>query len=155
LLWREVKKYNLLLFRTGEKKAVCNLQLNQEYLVGGIYSVIIGWKDSDITEYCYQVDGERYLDPYACQLVGREVFGEDNASEDSYVRGRLIEHGKAISDPLYVPFHELILYRLHVRGYTMHESSKVKNRGTFKGLEEKNSLFETVRCQWIGFDAML
>lgn len=131
------KKYNLLLFRTGERNAVYNLQLNKEYLVGGIYSVIIGWKDMDITEYCYQVDGERYLDPYARQLVGREMFGKDNGAADSCVRGCLVDHGKAISEPLYAPFHELILYRLHVRGYTMHESSKVKNRGTFKGLEEK------------------
>lgn len=132
------KKYNLLLFRTGEKNAVYSLSLDQKYLVGGMYSVIIGWKDSNITEYCYQVDRKPYLDPYASQLVGRETFGEKrDTEEDGYVRCGLVEQGKAVSEPLYVPFHELILYRLHVRGYTMHESSKVKNRGTFKGLEEK------------------
>lgn len=131
------KKYNLLLFRTGEKQAVYSLPLNQEYLVGGIYSVIIGWKDSNITEYCYQVDKKLYLDPYARQLVGSENFGKANDTEERCVRCRLMEQGKVVSEPLHVPFHELILYRLHVRGYTMHASSKVKNRGTYKGLEEK------------------
>ncbi len=131
------KKYNLLLFRAGEKTAAYNLQLDEKYLVGGIYSVILGWKEDTITEYCYQVDGERYLDPYARQLVGKEVFGEEKEAEDFSVRCGLVEQGKVISEPLYTPFHELILYRLHVRGYTMHESSKVKNKGTFKGLEEK------------------
>lgn len=131
------KKCNLLLFRTGEKKAAFDLELSQEYLVGGIYSVVVSWKDDTISEYCYLMDGEKYFDPYTRQLVGREAFGEDRALEDLSVRGRLVDYGKTMSEPLYTPFQDLILYRLHVRGYTMHESSKVKSRGTFKGLEEK------------------
>ena len=36
-----------------------------------------------------------------------------------------------------IPYHEMILYRLHVRGFTMHSSSKVKHPGTFLGIKEK------------------
>jgi len=32
---------------------------------------------------------------------------------------------------------DLIIYELHVRGFTVHESSGVQNRGTFAGLMEK------------------
>ena len=32
---------------------------------------------------------------------------------------------------------DLIIYELHVRGFTQHDSSGVKNRGTFAGLMEK------------------
>lgn len=35
------------------------------------------------------------------------------------------------------PFNEVILYQLHVRGYTKHSSSGVRNKGTYKGLVEK------------------
>lgn len=32
---------------------------------------------------------------------------------------------------------DLVIYELHVRGFTIHPSSGVKNRGTFSGLREK------------------
>ena len=36
-----------------------------------------------------------------------------------------------------VPFQDMVIYELHVRGFTEHESSGVKHRGTFRGLMEK------------------
>ncbi len=36
-----------------------------------------------------------------------------------------------------VPFEDMFLYQLHVRGFTMHTSSGVKHKGTFRGLSEK------------------
>ncbi|MBP5179172.1 MAG: hypothetical protein J6066_06325, partial [Lachnospiraceae bacterium] len=32
---------------------------------------------------------------------------------------------------------DMIIYKLHVRGFTIHESSKIKHPGTFKGVAEK------------------
>ena len=129
------KDVSLALFRTGEKEPAYSLPLGREYWVGGIASVIITFKGTELKEYGYLVNGVWTLDPYARQLTGREKFGE--VSEKEQIRGVLVETGRSISEPLYTPFHELILYHLHVRGYTMHSSSKVRNRGTFKGLEEK------------------
>ena len=37
----------------------------------------------------------------------------------------------------YIPYNEMIIYKIHVRGYTMQRGSKVKNKGTFLGLQEK------------------
>lgn len=42
----------------------------------------------------------------------------------------------------YIPYHEMIIYKLHVRGYTMQRGSKVKNKGTFLGLQEKISYWK-------------
>lgn len=39
--------------------------------------------------------------------------------------------------PPAIPMNELIIYEMHVRGYTKHPSSKVKHPGTFLGLIEK------------------
>ncbi len=36
-----------------------------------------------------------------------------------------------------IPMTESIIYELHVRGFTQHESSRVENRGTYEGLIEK------------------
>lgn len=128
------KETSLELFRTGDKTCSYSLVLGKEYLVGGVFSVILTLPQ-DISEYCYKTNGEKMLDPYAIQLTGREQFGESNANRE--VHCLITENIRHISEPLSVPFHELILYRLHVRGFTKHSSSKVKNSGTFKGIEEK------------------
>ena len=36
-----------------------------------------------------------------------------------------------------IPMQDLIIYELHVRGYTKHGSSGVRFPGTFEGLKEK------------------
>ena len=128
------KETSLELFRTGDKTCSYSLVLGKEYLVGGVFSVILTLPQ-DISEYCYKTNGEKMLDPYAIQLTGREQFGESKANRE--VHCLITENIRHISEPLSVPFHELILYRFHVRGFTKHSSSKVKNPGTFKGIEEK------------------
>ncbi len=40
-----------------------------------------------------------------------------------------------------IPYHEMILYKLHVRGFTRHPSSKVRHKGTFLGISEKAGYF--------------
>ena len=39
--------------------------------------------------------------------------------------------------PLCLPYDAVVAYSLHVRGFTKHVSSKVENRGTFRGVMEK------------------
>ena len=38
---------------------------------------------------------------------------------------------------LEIPYHEVIAYSIHVRGFTKHSSSKVKKKRTFAGVIEK------------------
>ena len=39
--------------------------------------------------------------------------------------------------PLRLPYEDVILYALHVRGFTKHRSSAVKCKGTYAGIVEK------------------
>ena len=133
------KEVTLELFKKGEKKASYRLKLDKTYQVGGIYSVVLSFEKEIFSEYVYSVNGKKKLDPYARQLTGREEFGKRSKAAAEQVHCCLVEEDKAISTPLNLPFHELILYHLHVRGFTKHNSSKVRNRGTFKGIVEKIS----------------
>ena len=130
------EEISLHLFHKGEQEPVYCIVLGKEHLVGGIYSVIVTIPDKDICEYVYVIKGEERLDPYARQIAGREIFGQETEKKAHCC---MVEEGKPISEPLERSFHDLILYRLHVRGFTMHESSKIKSKGTFKGVEEKIS----------------
>ncbi|KAH1037993.1 hypothetical protein J1N35_039736 [Gossypium stocksii] len=83
------------------------------------------------------------LDPYAKAVISRGEFGalgpDDNCwpqmagmvptSEDEFDwEGDL---------PLRHPDRDLIIYEMHVRGYTRHESSGTKFPGTYRGVVEK------------------
>ncbi len=44
----------------------------------------------------------------------------------------------------YISYDEMIIYKIHVRGYTMQRGSKVKNKGTFLALEDKISYWKSL-----------
>ena len=76
------------------------------------------------------------LDPYAQAVAGQEVWGHKRTRtyharvvRDSFDWGVQPQSSREMSD--------LIIYELHVRGFTNHSSSGVKHPGTFAGLKEK------------------
>ena len=102
-------------------------------------------------EYAYRVDGPYasekglifnktlpLLDPYARAVTGQSVWGEQPNQDHGY-RARVVvndfdwgDH----TDPVR-PIQDLIIYELHVRGFTMDASSGVAHPGTFEGIREK------------------
>ena len=116
--------------------------------------------DTDLEEYIFEADGKYYLDPLARQLVGDDKFGIRKEDKDSSGKkqknirktGSDIKTGIDTKCRLFKSEHvcvqkpdsfktpdfaDMIIYKLHVRGFTMHPSSGVKNPGTFAGLVEK------------------
>ena len=90
-------------------------------------------------EYNYEIDGKVYTDPYTKALAGRqEWLGEGEAAKHE-VRSRICgqEYEWEGDKPLEIPYHKVVGYALHVRGFTKDISSKVKHRGTFQGVMEK------------------
>src|SRR5262249_24077338 len=80
------------------------------------------------------------LDPYAKAVTGRDVWGTPPDWErPGPYRGRLVfEDFDWDGDrPLETPIEDLIIYEMHVRGFTRHSSSGVKFPGTFAGIREK------------------
>lgn len=143
----------LKLYRKGQKRPACQIELSREYKRGSVYFVTItGCTDpsekreiADILsqdyEYMYEADGEEFADPYAAVIRGRERWGRRSEDSRERLRGGIcLEEFDWQGDcPLGIAFQDMILYQLHVRGYTKHSSSKVAHRGTFDGLREKIS----------------
>lgn len=143
------RKCYLNLYRTGQKRPACRIHLTREFRRGCVYFVkITGCPEiqndksvADILsqeyEYMYEVDGKEFVDPYAAVIHGRERWGKRVGK--ACVRGgiSLEEFDWKDDSPLGTPFSDMILYQLHVRGFTKHASSKVEHRGSFAGLMEK------------------
>lgn len=141
----------LLLFRRKENEPFAVLPFPQHYRIGNVYSMIVFKLNIEDFEYAYRVDGpyepqnglifnkNKYLlDPYAKAVTGQSQWG-DTSPRGQHYKARVVKDDFDWADmraPL-LPIEDLIIYELHVRGFTMHESSVVAKPGTFEGLMEK------------------
>jgi isoamylase len=83
------------------------------------------------------------LDPYAKAVTGQSKWGskpEGICCYRSRVVANAFDWGKS-RQPL-IPMEQMIIYELHVRGFTRHPSSGVTHPGSFAGLVEKIPYFK-------------
>jgi len=88
----------------------------------------------------YSFDPENLLtDPYATLLTTPNKWGESGSSQARPLA--LLDHKHSFDwqgiAPPELKMQELIIYEMHVRGFTRHPSSCIKHAGTFLGLVEK------------------
>ena len=131
------KECRLLLYKKGESVPEVSFDMTDE--VGAVRYLSVSGLNPKEYEYNYLIDGEVTVDPYAKAIAGKEVWGEKRKLSDHEIRGRFVDdrYDWEEDHPLEIPYHQVIAYSLHMRGYTMHTSSKVKKKGTFRGLVEK------------------
>ena len=141
----------LLLFHRQEKEPFAVLPFPHHYRIGNVYSMIVFKLNIEEFEYAYRVDGPydpkkglifdktRYLlDPYAKAVTGQSQWGDLSALDHQY-KARVVKDDfdwGTSKQPL-LPMEDLIIYELHVRGFTKDPSSGVLYPGTFEGLMEK------------------
>lgn len=141
----------LLLFRRTEDEPYAVLPFPEHYRIGNVYSMIVFKLDIGEFEYAYRVAGpwepekglifdpSKYLlDPYAKAVTGQSLWGQPSTLGQRY-KARVVKDDFDWGDnpqPL-IPMQDLIIYELHVRGYTKHGSSGVRFPGTFEGIKEK------------------
>lgn len=141
----------LLLFKRMEEEPYAVLKFPENYKVGKVYSMIVFGLKIEEFEYAYRLDGpyepkkgllfdkKKYLlDIYAKAVTGQSVWGIEKKETACY-KARVVKDDfdwKNTRRPL-IPMEDLIIYEMHVRGFTYHKSSGVKYPGTFEGLREK------------------
>ena len=139
----------LLLFHSGEEEPFAVLPFPNACRIGDVYSMIVMGLDIEDLEYGYRIDGpyepekghifdktKVLLDPYAKAVAGQREWGQQKIGSyharvvrDSFDWEDMPQSTRKISD--------LIIYELHVRGFTQDASSGVTHPGTFAGLREK------------------
>lgn len=143
----------LLLFHRKAEEPYAVIPFPESYKIGFCYSMIVFDLDIEEFEYAYRLDGpydekkglrfdknKILLDPYARAVTGQSQWGHVNNAQHGY-RARVVQSNFDWGDQRHhsIPMEDLIIYELHVRGFTMDESSGVKHHGTFEGLREKIS----------------
>lgn len=113
---------------------------------GDIWHISIPMGQEEI-EYNYDIvtkEGKHFsslIDPYAKSLSTGCKWGEVDLFEKDHIpRGKITPPSPFDWEgvlPPRIPMENVIIYEMHVRGFTNHLSSGVKNRGTFSGIIEK------------------
>lgn len=81
------------------------------------------------------------LDPYAKQVVSSPIWGSSVAKDISHIHRGVIHPLEPFDwegdEHPNIPMKELIIYEMHVRGFTQDPSSHIEKRGLFEGIIEK------------------
>lgn len=143
----------LILYKNGAHEPFSIIPFPEEYRIGSIFCMLVFGLNTAEVEYGFRADGKYHfstgaifdktkflLDPYARLVTGRDVWGEKpDWSRPFQYRGKIAPLMFAWNGdkPLRIPHADLIIYEMHVRGFTRDDSSGVMNRGTYDGLREK------------------
>lgn len=129
---------SLILYQKGTTKVVAELPFTTEMMYGNVFAMAVYGISAKKYDYNFRINNKIVTDPYARMVSGTSVWGEtDNDQVTSVIVDETYDWEG--DRPIGNMFEDSIIYRLHVRGFTKHISSKVKNKGTFSGLTEKLS----------------
>lgn len=143
----------LVLFKSSVDAPVAEIAFPPEYRLGHVWAMVVHDLSLEGLEYGFRFDGPMsprdghffdsskiLLDPYAREIVGREEWmGKPSNSNKPIFRSR-VPGTIEVLEPCRIQRvrnNDLIIYEMHLRGFTRHESSGVKNPGTYAGLAEK------------------
>ncbi|MFR4732850.1 MAG: glycogen debranching protein GlgX [Agathobacter rectalis] len=143
----------LLLFKLQAPKPYARIPFPDSYRIGDTYSMLVYDIKPDEFEYAFSFDGPYepakgllfneenvLLDPYSRAVTGQRKWGEKpEGGKDFEYRARVVKSSFDWGNikQLEQPFEDLVIYEIHVRGYTKDKSSGVSAPGTFAGLKDK------------------
>jgi len=101
---------------------------------GNLFAVEIEGLGNKKFAYQFYEEDKLIKDPYAKAYIGNETYGQTGDVLAVYQTASF--DWEEDLNPR-IPYEDSFVYLLHVRGFTKHVSSKVKAKGTFKGIVEK------------------
>lgn len=135
----EGSRASLVLYKKRSGKPYVEIPFTEEERIGNVYALFIPGFDTKEYEYNFLVDGQVYTDPCTYGILGRERFGAAVDTNPHKVRCKFLKNEafdwEDDKNPV-IPYHEMILYKIHVRGYTKANRNITGTKGTFQALEE-------------------
>jgi len=150
----------LVLFQKGEPAPYAEIPFPPECKIGDVFAMIVYDLDYDEMEYGFRMEGpfdpaaghlfdskKILLDPFAREIGGRDVWLAAPAADEIYPhRARMVyeDFDWGHDRPVNLPVQDLVIYEMHLRGFTRHPSSGVRHPGTYEGLIEKIPYLQSI-----------
>ena len=111
---------SLVLYKKNARKPSVEIPFTEKDRTGDICAVTLPDLKTEDYQYNFLLDGKVYTDPHKirCGFLNEEEYdweGDEN--------------------PV-IPYHEMLLYKLHVRGYTKANRNITSGKGNFQALTE-------------------
>lgn len=134
----------VLLYDRGTGKLARKIPFTEGDRVGHVYCRTVEDVDADTCTYLFY-EGERLVADERGRAFPMKVpYGKERKTEDmkaGFLTGDFDWGGDAFPR---IPYHQALIYCMHVRGFTRHSSSQVTHRGTFAGIREKISYLKEI-----------
>ena len=124
----------LLFYRDGREEQ--RILLDETYRTGRRYAVMVEKPGLHQYEYRYRQGEITFTDPAARLVTGEPCFGE-KAEGEVMTSAKVLRGYKVMPLAEPIPYENMVIYKVHPRGYTMQKTSGVRAKGTFQGLAEK------------------
>lgn len=133
---------NGILLYDKEGSEPVRIDFTEEMKLGNIYrGLLSGFSPQEYT-YLFHEDGNPVIDRYAKCLTGHRLFGKEHAEAGKrdelkacvFVEDQFDWQNDKKPDTVY---EDSIYYGMHVRGFTKDASSRIKEAGTFAGIQKK------------------
>lgn len=150
---RHASECTLVLYEKGQRDPLVEIPFPDEFRIGHVFAMVVFGLDYETIEYGYRFSGPYaphvghqfdadhvLLDPYARAISGRETWRGTMDPRNGYQhRARLVydDFDWQADRPLEKNVEDLVIYEMHVRGFTRHPSAGVKYPGTFAGIRAK------------------
>lgn len=137
---KKMGKLELLVYKRNTLDVVAKYDFSENMRFGKVYAMQVNGYDIKRFDYGYMLDGIAYKDNYAKIINKKAEFGKE---EEFFTYSVYCDDYDWEDDKKQeYDYSDMIIYRLHTRAFTMHKSSKVKNKGTYKGIAEKIPYFK-------------
>lgn len=154
LFSRNATAVSLCLFQPEEQHPFLEISLDSKVNKTGDVWHIFVYELPRTCLYGYRIDGPYeplkghyfdnrmiVLDPFAKRVASHSKWGSQEAKESAHIHRGFIDPFEPFDweedrHPC-LPMNELIIYEMHVRGFTQDPSSQVNSKGVFEGIIEK------------------
>ena len=144
---------SLVLFKKGAETPMVEIPFLESFRTGDVYAMTVLGLDPAEIEYGFRLDGpfepaaghrfdaqQILLDPYAKAIGGLDEWGQSGSRNGIYpyrARPFVDDFDWEGDQQLNIPLEDLVIYEMHVRGFSADCSSAVETPGTFAAVIEK------------------
>lgn len=127
----------ILLYDRATGKRLDKIPFESEDQVGNVHFKTIENINAAEVTYQFYANDEIIPDERARVFFGQAAYGKEREWTDLKAGFPTLDFDWEGDKRPRIPYHQALVYCMHVRGFTKHISSKVKNKGTFAGIAEK------------------
>lgn len=138
----EQKECELVLYPRNKEKPR-HIPMQAGTLDTAVYSVGLRNFNPQEFDYNFEIDGTIRPDPFAKRITGREKWAnnhqENREIKSSFYFETYVWRGDKLPK---IPKEDMVMYKLHVRGFSMGMPKETKDKGTIAALERKIRYFK-------------